>query len=126
MKRLLYILVIMQINISCLSSRYSEHTYLKMDPNQFIEEYNHFKDQSILIDVRTVNEYNQGSILDALNIDFYNKNFPLKIAQLDNKKTVFVFCHSGGRSKQSRKVFFKLGFKKVIDLRGGIKAFRKN
>ena len=37
MKRLLYILLTMQINFSCLSSRYSEHTYLKMDPNQFIE-----------------------------------------------------------------------------------------
>lgn len=113
------ILLIIIINLSCLSID-SEQTYLKMSKIKFVSEYQRLKENSILIDVRTFDEFKKGSILDAINIDFYNENFLSEISKLDRKKTIFVFCHSGGRSKKSKKLFFKSGFKKVIDLRGGI------
>ena len=54
--RLLYVILIIVINLSCLSVN-SEKSYVKMEKTKFISEYKRLKDNSILIDVRTFDEY---------------------------------------------------------------------
>jgi len=72
----------------------------------------------VLIDVRTPQEYTQGHIEGALNIDFYGDNFEMKA--IDQSKTILVYCKSGNRSGKAVSIISRNNFKDVYDLSGGI------
>lgn len=73
-----------------------------------------------LIDVRTPEEFNEGHIENAVNIDFYSDQFIDEINKsLDKNKTVFLYCKSGGRSGKAYTMLKENGFKEVYDLKGG-------
>ncbi len=75
-----------------------------------------------LIDVRTPAEYRQGHLPHAVLINYYDRNFAanLEKAGFDKNKPVFIYCRSGHRSGNARKIFLKLGFSHVINLAHGI------
>ena len=77
-----------------------------------------------LIDVRTAQEYAQGTINKAKLIDVSSANFEQKIEKLDKTCPVAVFCHSGARSMYAAKVLAKKGFSTVYNLKGGIVFWR--
>lgn len=72
-----------------------------------------------LVDVRTPEEYNEGSISGAVNIDFNGQNFETEIGNLDRTTPVLVFCQSGGRSGKAKTKMEALGFKEIYNLVGG-------
>lgn len=76
-----------------------------------------------LIDVRTPEEYSEGHLEGAKNIDFYSDNFRAEIEKLDKQKPVLVYCKLGGRSSKSATVFKELGFTKIYNLEGGITSW---
>ena len=73
-----------------------------------------------LVDVRTPEEFSQGHIENAVNIDFMADDFDAKVANLDKEKPVMVYCKSGGRSAKASARLKELGFKNISDLEGGI------
>ena len=73
-----------------------------------------------LIDVRTAQEYAQGTINKARLMDVSSVNFEQEIEKLDKSCPVAVFCHSGARSMYAAKVLAEKGFPAVYNLRGGI------
>lgn len=77
-------------------------------------------DSMQLLDVRTPQEYAEGHIDGALNIDVQSDDFP-KMAEKDLSKdsTILVYCRSGRRSMDAAKILTKLGYK-VVNLKGGI------
>ena len=80
----------------------------------------------VVLDVRTGTEYRQGHLKDATLIDFQQKKeFEEKIKALDKSKTYAVYCGIGGRSAKACKQLDGLGFAKVYNLDGGIKAWEK-
>jgi rhodanese-related sulfurtransferase len=79
-----------------------------------------------IIDVRTPNEFMQGHISNAKNIDFFDANFADRIARLPKEKTVFIYCQSGMRSKKAARLMVDLGFKEVIELSGGYLAWKRH
>ncbi|HET8810693.1 MAG TPA: rhodanese-like domain-containing protein [Flavobacteriaceae bacterium] len=72
-----------------------------------------------LVDVRTVEEFETGKIEGAVNL-VYQKNFSEKIAELDKSKPVLVYCQSGGRSAKCAEILKEAGFEKIYDLEGGL------
>ncbi len=79
-----------------------------------------------LIDVRTPQEFAQGHIESAINIDFRNENFEELIAKVDKTKPVAVYCGKGGRSGKCSSFMKKAGFTKIYDLDGGITEWKFN
>lgn len=79
----------------------------------------------IVLDVRTADEYAEGHIAGAKNIDFTENDFEQKAGALDRKKPYLVHCAVGGRSTSSLEVFKKLGFQSIYHLDGGFKAWQK-
>ncbi len=77
----------------------------------------------IVVDVRTPEEFDEGHIKGAQNIDFNGIDFPGKLAKIDRDAPILVHCRSGRRSQASLKTFESLGFKKVNHLDGGIQAW---
>jgi rhodanese-related sulfurtransferase len=74
----------------------------------------------VLIDVRTPQEFNEGHIAGAVNMDFYGDNFEAQINSIDKSKTVLVYCKSGNRSGKAASIMAKQNFTRVFDLSGGI------
>ncbi|MCO6491883.1 MAG: rhodanese-like domain-containing protein [Phaeodactylibacter sp.] len=73
-----------------------------------------------LIDVRTPEEFGEGHIEGAVNINFYDDAFIQQLEQqLDKDKPVMLYCRSGRRSANAAKQMQALGFKEVYDLKGG-------
>ena len=79
-------------------------------------------ENGVLLDVRTLGEFGQGTIPGALLADYLSPNFAKTIAKLDKNATYFVFCRSGNRSAQACSTMYKQGFD-VRNLSGGIGAF---
>jgi rhodanese-related sulfurtransferase len=79
----------------------------------------------MLLDVRTPEETQQGVINNAMVLDFYDPRFQSKIEQLDKTKTYLVYCAAGGRSADASKIMAEKGFKKVYNLSGGYRAWKK-
>jgi len=77
-----------------------------------------------LIDIRTPKEFKEGCIDDAINIDFWNKKeFNSAFSTLDTNKPVYIYCHSGGRSRKASKQLLAKGFRMIFDFSGGYKAW---
>jgi phage shock protein E len=80
---------------------------------------NRIADEGIIIDVRTKNEYDQGSIKGALTgYDLTSGEFEEKLDSLDKDKTYYLYCRSGNRSGKAAKIMTEKGFKNVNNLGG--------
>jgi rhodanese-related sulfurtransferase len=73
-----------------------------------------------LIDVRTPDEFNDGHIENAVNINFMSDDFDTNVAGLNKDKPILVYCKSGGRSAKAAARLKELGFTTISDLEGGI------
>jgi len=79
----------------------------------------------VIVDVRTPDEYIDGHLPNAVNMDWEGDHFDQQIQKLDKNASVFVYCYGGGRSEDAAKALRKQGFSKVYDLDGGFAAWRK-
>jgi len=79
---------------------------------------------SVIIDVRTPEEFTAGRLEEAVNIDIQDSSFQSKIGELDPTKTYFIYCGSGKRSAQARSIMESKGFGKVCELQGGISSMK--
>lgn len=73
-----------------------------------------------IIDVRSPEEYASQHLDKAKNINWNGADFETKVALLDKKQPIFVYCMVGGRSKKASGKLVAMGFSKVYDLQGGI------
>ena len=73
-----------------------------------------------LVDVRTPQEYAEGHIDGALNINVQSDDFKdMAQRNLSKDSTVLVYCRSGRRSLDAAEMLTVLGYK-VVNLKGGI------
>lgn len=82
--------------------------------------------QAQVLDVRTPEEYSEGHLKNAKNIDIQNAQFTRNIQALDKNKPVFVYCLAGGRSSKAMDVLVKQGFTQVYNLEGGYMKWSLN
>lgn len=79
---------------------------------------------AVLIDVRTSNEFSKGHLKDALNLDWKSSEFQKQLEAVDKDQTILVYCLSGGRSSEAAEEMRKKGYANVLELDGGILAWR--
>lgn len=78
-------------------------------------------ENAVLLDVRTPEEYRGGHIPGSCNV-------PLQTIEdigsvIENKETpLFVYCHSGARSRQATVFLQQMGYRNVKNI-GGIAAY---
>ena len=90
-----------------------------------VDEFRLATENSVIIDVRTPGEYENGHIKNAININVSDSNFQEKIAQLNKNEKVYVYCKIGSRSNKAAKILVENGFKQVYDLNGGIISWQR-
>ena len=90
---------------------------------QFIDIRN---TEYILVDVRTVEEYDSGHIQDAINFDFYSESFQEQILSLNKNSSVILYCRTENRSTKTANYLKENGYKKITVLDGGVTSWVKN
>ncbi len=87
---------------------------------QWSKEVNEDKN-AVILDVRTEEEFIEGYIPNAKNIDIYKgQGFLDEIEKLDKSKNYYVYCRSGARSAQACALMKQQGFENASNLMGGI------
>jgi len=121
MKKVLFILLGMlgiHVNTAC-----SQRSFSDADVSTFASL---IKGEGVqLIDVRTTDEYGEGHLEGALNIDYKSDDFKATaLATLDKSRPVALYCRSGRRSAAAADILAAEGFT-VTNLLGGITAWTK-
>ena len=81
--------------------------------------------RSLLIDVRTPAEFKEGHLPNAVNIDWLSPDFNTSFDSIGKRKKIYVYCRSGKRSVKAASRLDSLGFIRVVNLKGGYKAYEK-
>lgn len=71
-----------------------------------------------LVDVRTAQEFSQGHIPGAINVDVYNPDFVSKVKTIAAGKPLALYCRSGRRSKLAASKLSGLGVE-IYELNNG-------
>lgn len=123
MKYLFGLLISLSISLAC-----NAQSFINESP-EFVQKISQSNtENTIIFDVRTEQEWQEGIIANSKLIDFYSDDFinqVKKIIQTDTKQVVFV-CRSGGRSSNAamkvKELFPQL---EVINMEGGMIAWSK-
>ena len=79
---------------------------------------------AILLDVRSQAEFDSGHILDARHVPQDQLASSSETLKKFKDKVVIACCESGMRSGASVRVLQSQGFTKVVNLKGGLQAWR--
>lgn len=80
---------------------------------------------AVILDVRTEDEWNDGYIPNAINIDIYKgQGFIYAVEELDKSKNYYVYCKAGARSDQACGIMNQLGFENTFNLLGGFMQWK--
>ena len=84
--------------------------------NQLTDDKN-----SIILDVRSSEEFEAGFIPEAKQLDIRNpETFIQGLESLEKSASYYVYCRSGARSAQACQVMSQMGFETTFNLLGGI------
>ena len=99
---------------------------INLECKDWIKNIRSYK-KSIILDVRTVEEYEEISIPNAILANILEPNeFMDVVEKLEKKTKIFVYCRSGIRSQKACNILDQLGFKETYNLNGGILEWEKN
>jgi rhodanese-related sulfurtransferase len=82
-------------------------------------------DKAIVLDVRSVKEFESGHIEGAMNVSFHQDDFETALSQLDKDASYVLTCESGGRSGKTLRKLKKLGFSSVAHMDAGMAGWRR-
>lgn len=89
-----------------------------LEPQAFIERVK-ADTSAIILDVRQPEEFAEGHLAQAINLDWLDQTvFINGLAKLNKQKTYYIYCRSGRRSQAAAGKLKAEGFQ-VIDLKGG-------
>ena len=117
MKKLFSLLLAAASLVGCQSNT----EFKSVDAQQFAEVIAN-KDVQ-LVDARTPEEYCEGHIPGAVNIDVKSPDFDTQIATLNPDRPVAVYCRSGRRSKLAAERMTNAGLQ-VTELSEGILSWK--
>lgn len=110
MKKIMLLLMPLLICSCSSENKISKITCNEM--KELIKEEN-----SILIDVRTKEEYEENHLEDAINIPLDVIKEKIKDNEkINNNTNIIVYCKSGIRSSEAANILSKLEYKNIYDL----------
>jgi NADPH-dependent 2,4-dienoyl-CoA reductase/sulfur reductase-like enzyme/rhodanese-related sulfurtransferase/TusA-related sulfurtransferase len=80
------------------------------------------QNNSVFIDVRTPEEFEVGSIENALNIN--DLELRQRLNEIPKDKNIYLFCEVGFRGYLATRLLLQEGFEKVYNLTGGYKLLK--
>jgi rhodanese-related sulfurtransferase len=72
-------------------------------------------DDTVVVDVRTPEEFAAGHLEGALNIDVQAEGFAARVAELDPAAAYVVYCRTGNRADAAVELMTAQGFDRVTN-----------
>jgi rhodanese-related sulfurtransferase len=91
--------------------------YVKISPEEAKEIMDN--EESIVLDVRTKSEYDQGHIEGSVLLPVDEISSKAEEVLKDKSAKILVYCRSGNRSATAAKTLIEMGYENVLDF-GGI------
>ena len=113
---IMLVLLFASFTFSSCSLKNGSYTSISADDaKEIMDKENNY----IILDVRTLEEYNSGHIPNAILIP--NEEIKQKASSIlkDKNQLILVYCRSGRRSKQAASTLATLGYKNIKEF-GGI------
>jgi rhodanese-related sulfurtransferase len=119
-----YNFIIDDINGKIHVKEYESSSYKAVYANEANNIINNI--HPIILDVRTSREYHSGHLQDAILIPVHE--LQARIYELNKYKDndILIYCRSGNRSTVASKMLIDNGFKRIYNMRDGIKGWNKH
>ncbi len=101
MKKMSLVFILALMLLSCVQSEVDE---------KFVID-----DKTIVIDVRTEKEFNQGHLQAAINIPHTEIREKIIEHVKDEEEKIIVYCRRGGRAGIAKKILQEIGYKNIIN-----------
>lgn len=122
MKKVIICILLLMLISGC--SNKANEMEIKTITSQEAIELMEKENDYVIVDVRTIEEYESGHIEKAINIPIETINDePSELP--DKNQLIMIYCRSGNRSAKAAKLLKDLGYKNIIDF-GGINTWPKD
>ena len=81
-------------------------------------------DGLIILDVRTPQEFREGHLAGARNMDFFGSRFELDTADLPKDAPLLIYCRSGKRSAAAAESLAGSGATRILHMHSGIEGWK--
>ena len=81
---------------------------------------------TMLVDVRTAEEYRAGHLRNCTLMDFYQADVRARLRALPRDRSIVLYCRSGRRSADAKRYMDSLGYTRVYNMLGGIVAWQQH
>lgn len=100
-----------------VATRADTTVILRLTAEEFLARYT---PETVVIDVRTPEEFAQGHLQGALNLNVQAPDFREQVAalQLSPNQPVYLYCRSGRRSQRAAEILREMGFRKLYNIGG--------
>jgi len=90
---------------------------VRLTAEEFLARYT---PEAVVIDVRTPEEFAQGHLKGALNINVQAPDFreQIRALGLDPNRPVYLYCRSGRRSQRAAEILREMGFRQLYNIGG--------
>jgi len=108
--------------LSCTSPQQGPTAVQHMSAAAFKEQK--LSESTVLLDVRTAEEFASGHLTGAQNVDFRSGDFAQQFKSWDKHKVYYLYCASGNRSGKAAELMHAAGFKHIYNI-GGYAALKE-
>lgn len=115
MKKVIIVFAVLLLTLTGCGNSSSTYKTVNMEEAKKMIETNA---DVIVLDVRTLEEFNEGHIPNALLYPV--QELDQRWNELDKSKTYLIVCRSGNRSQTASDILIKNGFKHVYNTSGGM------
>ncbi|SHK33881.1 rhodanese-like domain-containing protein [Rhodothermus profundi] len=90
---------------------------VRLSAEEFLARYT---PEAVILDVRTPEEFAQGHLKGARNVNVLAADFRERIQalNLDPNAPVYLYCRSGRRSQRAAEILRDMGFRKLYNIGG--------
>ena len=119
MKKIIILLILSLFMITgCSYNEVESKMISTKEVNDIVENFENEED-TFIIDVRELDEYEEGHIINYINIPLSIIGSISDIPEINKDSKIIVYCRSGNRSKSAQSRLNSLGYTNVYDM-GGI------
>jgi phage shock protein E len=108
--------ILASLVLSCSSPQQDMPKVKQLTPKEFRAQKMNSK--SVLLDVRTPDEFTDGHLEGAVNSDYRGGEFTEQMQNWDKNKVYYLYCASGNRSSKAAEAMREAGFKHIYNIGG--------
>jgi adenylyltransferase/sulfurtransferase len=101
----------------------NQDAVLEITPTELNERFQ-AGDLPVLVDVREPHEPGIADLPQHGQVLIPTGEFMDRVSELDPEAEIVLYCRSGQRSEWAAKILLQAGFSNVLNLRGGVLAWR--